>query len=615
MQRSIFGAGFTDFNILFHQLDGILNSIKLPLIFFIAGTLYSFLLDRPTFKKLNYSLLDYLIYPFVIWTILQGFVQIIFSGYTGVNTLLTDIYFNLSYEPSNHLGLIIEITTSIILIHLISLISRKKTLTFLILISLAISSVFAKQIGFSYPISYFPLYGFFLFSGLLSSEYLLKKNVDTSFKRHTLVLFLSSIALWVLCAYISKTTSHINTTSINLLNFLSSVFSISIIATGLSLLPSKNAIITKLIAANFSAIFLMHEIFGHGARQLLVKSLQISDTYSLLLIVCACAIITPLIISQFIFKKHTPWIISTPNKISSKTIYDYLSKQFKRYTYLPITSIIIVATLIVSYTWINYSFNHLPNPLAKEVGLSKINLSTHSKDINEGRRLSLIFGCYSGCHGADMQGINFSRSRAGGILYSSNLTHAIDKYTASELADIVRAGTFPDGKIIKEGMPYSSFNLLNDKELSQIFSFIKSAPKHAKKTQASVIGLPNKLAFLAGNKHLQGEHILASRKYFKTSTNPLIAKGERLTRIACAECHGDFLNGGSHVGAPSLITAKAYSYSQFKRLLQTGEKLNNKKARLMGSVARIRYSNFKEEEIKAIYQFLTNFDFSASNNS
>lgn len=614
MQQTIFNAGFTDFNFAFHQLDSILNSIKFPLIFCLAGVLYAHLLTQPSLEKLIHGLLDYLIYPFVLWTILQGLVQIVFSGYTGVNKLIIDIYFNLTDQPSNHLGLLIGLALTLLTINLSSFLPKKSFLNMIILLCFAVLSLRAKTLGWHYPFNYLSQYGFFLFSGYLGYQYFAKNNFTLSFKKSPLILFFTSLFIWLPSAYILHFTLGLNTYSSHPLSFLNSVFAVSLIFAVFSLLPAKNSWFIRLIALNFSAVFFMHEIFGHGTRLILMQSFQVNDSYLLLTLVCAFALLIPLGVSHFIVKNHIPSLLSAPKKFSSKVIFKYIKYQFQQYNYLRLFSMILIVTLSIMYAWINYKVDHLSNPLANEIGLTHIELSSQAEDINEGRRLSLIYGCYKGCHGPKMEGINFSRSSAGAF-YSSNLTHAIDVYTPGELADIVRLGTFPDGKIIKGGMPYQSFNVLKDKELSQIFSFISHQPKQTKVTQASVIGLPGKLAFLMGKRQLQGEDILSARKIFNASTNSEIAEGERLTRSACAECHGNFLTGGPQVGAPHLAAAKAYTYSQFKLLLQTGTKSNNEQARLMGTVAKIRYSNFNEDELQAIYKFLMSSDFSSSTTS
>lgn len=611
MQKTVFNAGFTDFNFAFHQLDSILNAIKLPLIFCLAGILYAHLFKKSSLEKLMYGLLNYLIYPFVLWTILQGLVQIVFSGYTGVNKLIIDIYFNLTDQPSNHLGLLIGLALTLFVIGLTSFLPKKSYLNISVLSFLAILGLFSKFLGWHYPFNYLSQYGVFLYSGFLGYQYISKNNFSLRFKNARLILFLASLFIWMLSAYILHITLDLNTYSSHPLSFFNSIFSLVLIFSGFSLLPTKNSWFIKLIALNFSAVFFMHEIFGHGTRQILVKSFHLNDTYMLLMLVVSFALLIPLGISHFIFKNHIPSLLSAPRWFDAKVLFENIKHQFQQYKYLRLISMFFIGFLLIMYAWINYKVDHLTNPLANEVGLTHIKLSNQADDINEGRRLSLIYGCYKGCHGSKMEGINFSRSSAGAF-YSSNLTHAIDVYTPSELADIVRLGTYPDGKIIKGGMPYQSFNLLKDKELSLILSFIALQPKQSKKTQISVIGLPGKLALLTGKRQLQGEDILSARKIFKTSTNSEIAKGERLTRSACAECHGNLLTGGLQVGAPHLAVAKSYTYSQFKSLMQTGTKLNNEQARLMGTVAKIRYSNFTEDELQAIYKFLTSSNFSGS---
>src|SRR5688500_7273738 len=77
-----------------------------------------------------------------------------------------------------------------------------------------------------------------------------------------------------------------------------------------------------------------------------------------------------------------------------------------------------------------------------------------------GERLGKVLGC-TGCHGKDLTGYPWSEDPEMAILFTSNLTRAVPRYSDAELARTIRFGARPDGSPLWL-MPSHIFTDLSD---------------------------------------------------------------------------------------------------------------------------------------------------------
>jgi hypothetical protein len=81
-----------------------------------------------------------------------------------------------------------------------------------------------------------------------------------------------------------------------------------------------------------------------------------------------------------------------------------------------------------------------------EVPPVTISIPTDPASIEEGRRLAMIHGCYGGCHGRHAEGTVMFDEPIIGRVVAPNLTAAARRYSAAELANIIRLGVRPGGR-------------------------------------------------------------------------------------------------------------------------------------------------------------------------
>ena len=72
-------------------VDSLLYSFHMPLFFFLSGLLFRSSVERRGTKQLLYSKVDSILYPYILWSLLQGFLEVALSDLTNGNVSVKDV--------------------------------------------------------------------------------------------------------------------------------------------------------------------------------------------------------------------------------------------------------------------------------------------------------------------------------------------------------------------------------------------------------------------------------------------------------------------------------------------------------------------------------------------
>ncbi len=263
----------------------------------------------------------------------------------------------------------------------------------------------------------------------------------------------------------------------------------------------------------------------------------------------------------------------------------------------------LVALLAVAvgtvYAWSHLLLNRHYEPEPRSIAWTE-----DPAELARGERLAQVYGCFHGCHGADMEGRVFFEEPLFGRAVAPNLTLAVRNYTAEQFEAMVRQGIRPDGTGLF-GMPSASFATLSDRDLGAIYSFIASYPQQeTPELPERTVGPAGRLFLVLGEFPLPPEEI-DDRPWPEERLRDPVSKGAYLAQNACSECHGLELEGNVDFGMPPLAIAKAYDRERFGRLMATGVGLDESRdLGLMALVAEYRFAHFTEDEVDALFAFL-----------
>lgn len=236
-----------------------------------------------------------------------------------------------------------------------------------------------------------------------------------------------------------------------------------------------------------------------------------------------------------------------------------------------------------------------------EVPLPGIVVPTDSATIVEGSRFLKILGC-RGCHGDRFQGRVFQDDFEARIV-APNLTRVAAEYSAGELARAIRHGVRANGEGLWQ-MPSVMYYHLSDANVGRMIAALRAAPRVDGGFDTEFRPGPLvRWGLMTGDWWAIPEDV---RRLGPRLTEPdpadTLAYGEYLARTSCTECHGVRLTGGGR--APDLAMVSAYSFEEFRRLMQTGVALGDRELPLMSGVARGRFVHFTEAELRSLYRFL-----------
>lgn len=608
IQRGLFRNGFTEFGYGFHILDSLLQSITLPLCFFVAGYLFQTFKDRQTMDKLHRLMTDKLLYAFVVWTFIQGVVKVLFSGYTGSTSLLIDIYYDLTSEPGNHFWVLIALLVHFCLATLLSGLSSSLSQAAILLCSV-LGYLFQDQLPKIYPLSYIPQYWVFFVAGQYHQQ-----SGKRSGDRHSHLPYWIAAVVFVLLQIVIQ--SQWLTVRHPILGLITSLCGLVAVTGVCRWMGNRNVQLPELVTRAIFPLFLLHAILGNGAREILSNSFGLAGSKLHLLIACTLVCVVPCLlvsrigfsVSRYLF--FSPTLLSPYRALSCAKMT--LKKSQRLFSGVLVCGIVLLGGLVILELW---SSQLIGKSAVSSTDSSKRNLSlsTDPERISEGARLAQVYGCYIGCHGTKMEGNILYRKPFFGVMAPPNLTRIFDQYSTNELDGIIRHGIWPDQSPVLRGMPSSAFAALSDHDLINILSFIKSYPAQSHTTPVNSLGVMNKIRVLQGNFTTQAAETREAQAFYaKNSPASEYARGRQIARAACGECHNYNLMGRAHLGSPPLLVAHAYNLDQFRHLLHEGIKPDGQGAGLMSVVAKNRFIKLTDAEIAEIFHYLRSDEFALS---
>lgn len=613
IQRGLFRNGFTDFGHGFHVVDSLLQSTILPLCFFIAGNLFQIFQKQPSTARLYKLLTDKLLYAFVIWTVIQGVIEVVFSGYTGGASLAMDIYYDLISEPGTHFWVLIALIVHFCLATLLQRFRSNTSLTLIAGVSL-FAYLYQDRLPNVYPLKYLPQYFIFFCIGQYYYRHI---SVNTKIVGNPLHVFWVSAALFgILQTPIQL--AWVNTTHHSPLSFISSLLGVLALASLCRWLSKKFAALPHWVTRAVFPMFLLHAILGNGTREILANSFALTHSKLHLILACTVVLAVPLLVGSKIGVRVSRYLFASPAYLSPYKVLVHTGSVLKNSPFLLSSTLMTSVLFLGSLTALDLWAKHLirKSSVSASVlapGARELRLSDDPEVIAEGGRLAQVYGCYMGCHGVKMEGNILYRKPFFGVIAPPNLTKIFDKYSVADLDGIIRHGVWPDQLPVIRGMPSSAFNALNDDDFVKILSFIKNYPAQASTTPNNSLGIVNKFNVVRGKFITPAEEIAEAQALYRDGTdNSDVPKGQQIARAACGECHNYDLMGRSAMGSPPLLVVHAYNLDQFKTLLTQGIKPNGEHAGLMSVVAQNRFIKLTDQEITEIFDYLRSDEFATN---
>jgi len=89
--RGVFNAGLPMDEGLYVLVDSIIYSFHMPLFFFLSGLFFYDSLIKRGKGGLIVNKVDTIVYPFIVWSLLQGFLEVVLSNYTNGDVTVANV--------------------------------------------------------------------------------------------------------------------------------------------------------------------------------------------------------------------------------------------------------------------------------------------------------------------------------------------------------------------------------------------------------------------------------------------------------------------------------------------------------------------------------------------
>ncbi|WP_295393444.1 acyltransferase [uncultured Thiodictyon sp.] len=310
--RGVFNAGIPIDGPLYRLVDSILYSFHMPLFFFLSGLFFLHSLRRRGPVALAANKVDTILYPYILWSLIQGLIEVWLARYTNGHLGLTEVLelWNPRAQFWFLYALFLVIMTAI-------LVYRRETRPFLwgLLAVAALAYVFQASIP-SVLHSYFVVKNFVFFA-LGVWFYTVKDRL----LGHSGVWAAAGAIAFVAVQYgfhiqLGMVFSDIGVAS--LLVAVVSILAVASLSLWLARVPKRWVLI---LGRASMAIYLMHVLAASGARVLLGRFLGIQDAGVHVVVGCLAGLLLPLLALQLLRRLGVQGLFETPARVSVEAWY------------------------------------------------------------------------------------------------------------------------------------------------------------------------------------------------------------------------------------------------------------------------------------------------------
>lgn len=309
VQRGLFNAGFEMNEHQYKLIDSIIYTFHMPLFFFISGLFFYNSLQKTKQATFVAKKIDTILYPYILWSLIQGITEASLAKYTNSQTSLADV-FSL-WQPRAQFwflyALFIVFTTSSFLYRSIN----PNRLFYLI-------PIFAALYLFKFEIAIIKqaMSNFVFFAlGIWFNE--IKHKI---FERREIIAT-TTFFLFVFGQFAFHSILNLNYQDVGLLSLALAFTSILFISSLAMCLEKIDVGFLKYIGTQTMPIYLMHILAGSGIRIVLKKVLGVTSTEVHTLAGVMFGIGIPLVAQAFFARMGSNWITTPPKWLSVEKLF------------------------------------------------------------------------------------------------------------------------------------------------------------------------------------------------------------------------------------------------------------------------------------------------------
>ncbi len=310
--RGVFNAGIPMDESLYRLVDSVIYSFHMPLFFFLSGIFFFHSLQRRGPLTLAANKVDTILYPYILWSLIQGLIEVWLSRYTTGDVSLGEV---LSlWDPRAQFWFLYAL---FLVILAALLVYRRHDRTFIlgVLLLSALAYIFQVSIPSAWHSNY--IVGNFVFFALGVWFNTIKERLAANAGYWALAGVLGFlVGQYIFHGPMGLDYSVKGLASLGLA--LVSILALSCLCLWLARAPA--AWVLSLGGASMG-IYLMHILAGSGTRIVLSRFLGVRDAGLHLLIGCLAGILLPMLVIRLARKVGVTGLFEVPPRLSLEAWY------------------------------------------------------------------------------------------------------------------------------------------------------------------------------------------------------------------------------------------------------------------------------------------------------
>ena len=316
VSRGAYNAGLSMDADLYKLIDSIIYSFHMPLFFLLSGIFFVPSLNKYGRRGLIFEKADSVVYPYVVWSLLQGFCEVFLSRFTTAKTSMDEVL-SLLWQPRAQFWFLYVLFLVFVIMALLYR-DRQGIAATLAPIALVAAWVSRFYVQLPFPIDFLATYLIYFYIGTQI------KIWKSWISEHTLPSCVISGLSFSVLAWIFHVRLGLVFSDKSMLALPLALSGIGLVCSVASLMAKNASNGIKWIAvlgACSMPIFLMHILAGSGVRIILSKFLHIENAPIHLIIGTSIGILLPLGVyqlSQQASMRNLAYLFSPPPFLSLK---------------------------------------------------------------------------------------------------------------------------------------------------------------------------------------------------------------------------------------------------------------------------------------------------------
>lgn len=311
--RGVFKAGIPMDEGLYQLVDSIIYSFHMPLFFFLSGLFFYNSFKSRGATGLIANKVDTIIYPYILWSLLQGSIESVLSKYTNGSVSFSDVL-AFAWQPRAQFWFLYALfLVFVISSFLFTMFDKSRSA--LLLIASGVLYIIMSQLPQNLINTYILGNVVFFILGVWFDD------IKSAFEKHCAGLAVALGSLFVLGQYVFHGPMGLLYEDRGSASLTLATVSIGFVI-ALSMCLSRLSIKSLMyIGASSMTIYLMHIIAGSGARVALSKFLGIQATEAHLIIGTLIGIAAPLVAQAVIQRYRLNGLMTAPKSVSAEALF------------------------------------------------------------------------------------------------------------------------------------------------------------------------------------------------------------------------------------------------------------------------------------------------------